>query len=102
MCRGQGVEFLLMKVFQSCGCMSDEEPQLIAIDEEATHQSVQGERFGKATGAAHQPFDPGPQLDGLAGDFWRMRLATVRLLGGERPLVRPPAIGVKPGATQRL
>jgi hypothetical protein len=30
--------------------MSDEEPKLIAIDEEANHQIVHGDRFRKANG----------------------------------------------------
>jgi hypothetical protein len=36
--------------------MSDEEPKLIAIDEEANHQIVHGDRFGKANGATYKPF----------------------------------------------
>jgi hypothetical protein len=75
--------------------MSDEEPKLIAIDEEANHQIVHGDRFGKANGAAHQPFDPGPQIDVLAFDFLRLRLLHVMLLWGDMPLVRPPSIGVR-------
>ena len=81
--------------------MSDEEPRRIAIDEEADHQIVPGDRFGKANGAAHQPFDPGPQLDGLACDCVRIRLAHVMRRWGDRPLVRPPSIGVKPCDTTR-
>ena len=80
--------------------MSDEEPKLIAIDEEANHQIVHGDRFGKTYGAAHQPFDPGPQVDVLAFDFLRIRLANVMLLWGDMPLVRPPSIGVKPCDTK--
>ena len=38
--------------------MSDEEPKLIAIDEEANHQIVHGDRFGKANGATYKPFKP--------------------------------------------
>jgi hypothetical protein len=40
--------------------MSDEEPKLIAIDEEANHQIVHRRRFGKADRAMHQPLDPRP------------------------------------------
>jgi hypothetical protein len=43
--------------------MSDEEPKLIAIDEEADHQIVHGDRCGKANGTTYKPFNPGPQID---------------------------------------
>jgi hypothetical protein len=43
--------------------MSDEEPKLIAIDEEANHQIVHGDRFGKANGTTDKPFNPGSQID---------------------------------------
>ena len=43
--------------------MSDEEPKLIAIDEEANHQIVHGDRFGKGNGTMYKPFNPGPQID---------------------------------------
>ena len=37
--------------------MSDEEPKLIAIDEEANHQIVHGDRFRKANGTTYNfPF----------------------------------------------
>ena len=49
--------------------MSDEEPKLIAIDEEANHQIVHGDRFRKVNGTTHKPFNPGPQIDVLAFDF---------------------------------
>ena len=38
--------------------MSDEEPKLIAIDEEANHQIVHGRRFRQANGTTHEPLDP--------------------------------------------
>ena len=37
--------------------MSDEEPKLIAIDEETDHEIVHGRRFGKTDGATHEPLD---------------------------------------------
>ena len=77
--------------------MSDEEPKLIASDEEANHQIVHGDRFGKANGATHQPFDPGPQVDVLAFDFLRIRLSNVMLLCLHMPLVGSPAVGVNSG-----
>ena len=82
--------------------MSDEEPKLIALDEEANHQIVHGDRFRKANGTTYKPFNPGPQVDGLACDFLRMLLPHVMLLWGERPRVRPPSIGVKPCDTKWL
>src|SRR5499427_698879 len=88
--------------FRAVDSMSDEEPKLIAIDEEANHQIVHGDRFGKANGTAHQPFDPGPHVDVLAFDFLRIRLSNVMLRWGDMPLVRPPSIGVKPCDTKRL
>jgi hypothetical protein len=50
--------------------MSDEEPKLIAIDEEANHQIVQGDRFGQANGTTYKPFHPGPQMDVLFALTW--------------------------------
>jgi hypothetical protein len=41
----------------------DYHSKLVAIDEEADHQIVHGRRFGKANGAAHEPFNPRPQID---------------------------------------
>jgi len=83
--------------------MLDEEPTLLVIDEEAKHQIVHGERFGKANGATYKPFQPGPQLDGLAVDALRMLLPHRGLLWGDMPLVRPPSIGVTPwGSSQFL
>src|SRR5712691_11793332 len=38
----------------------DYHPKLVAIDAEAKHQIMHGRRFGKANGAAHEPFNPGP------------------------------------------
>jgi hypothetical protein len=43
--------------------MSDEEPKLRAIDEEANHQIVHRRRFGKAQGATHETLDPGAMSD---------------------------------------
>ena len=82
--------------------MSDEEPKLIAIDEEANHQIVHGDRFRKANGTTYKPFHPGPQIDVLAFDFLRILLPNMMLLWGDMPLVRPPSIGVKPCDTKWL
>ena len=82
--------------------MSDEEPKLIAIDEETNHQIVHGDRFGKANGATYKPFNPGPQIDVFAFDFLRILLPHRVLLWGDMPLVRPPSIGVKPCDTKRF
>src|SRR5712691_10348807 len=68
--------------------MSDEEPKLIAIDEETNDQIVHRRRFGKANRATHEPLDPGPQIDVFALDFLRLLLANVMLLRVDMPLGR--------------
>src|SRR4029434_1165173 len=90
------------RCFKAVDSMSDEEPKLIAIDEEANHQIVHSDRFGKANGATYKPFNPGPQIDVLTFDFLRILLPHRVLLWGDMPLVRPPSIGVKPCDTKRL
>jgi hypothetical protein len=75
--------------------MSDEEPKLIAIDEEANHEIVHGCRFGKAHGATYEPFNPGPQVDVFALDFVCVLFANFVLLGGDMPLVSTPPISVE-------
>ena len=92
----------LRRCFKAVDSISDEEPKLIAIDEEANHQIVHGDRFGKANGATYKPFNPGPQIDVLAFDFLRILLPHRVLLWVDMPLVRPPSIGVKPCDTKRL
>jgi hypothetical protein len=81
------------RCFKAVDSMSDEEPKLIAIDEEANHQIVHGDRFGKANGATYKPFNPGPQIDVLAFDSLRILLSYRVLLWVDMPLVRPPSIG---------
>ena len=75
--------------------MSEESPELIAIDEEADHQIMHGCRLGKANRAADQPLDPGPQIDMFALDGLRVLFTDDVLLWGEMPLVRSPSISVK-------
>ena len=82
--------------------MLDCDPKLGAIDEETNDQIVHRRRFGKANRAAHEPFDPGPQIDVFALDFLRIVLANVMLLRVDMPLVRPPPIRVKAADTKRL
>ena len=53
--------------------MSDEEPKLRAIVEEANDQIVHRCRFGKANGATYEPFNPGLQIDVFALDFLCLR-----------------------------
>ena len=76
--------------------MLDGDPKLVAIDEEADHQIVHHRRFGKANCAAHEPLDPGSQVDVFALDFLRMLFANVMLRWVNVPLVRPPPISIKP------
>ena len=47
-----------------CWALSDGSPKLIPIDEQPDHQIVHLFRLGKAKGATHEPFNPGPQIDG--------------------------------------
>lgn len=82
--------------------MSEESPKLIAIEEEADHQSVHGGRFGKANRAAYEPLDPRPQIDVFALDSLHVLFTDDVQLRDERPLVRPPAIGVKARDPKRL
>jgi len=58
--------------------------------------------LGKTDGAAHQPFDPGPQIDVLALDFLRVLLTHPMLIGVDVPLVRPPPIRVIARNAKRL
>ncbi len=82
--------------------MSDEEPKLIAIDEETNDQIVHRRRFGKANRATHETLDPGPHIDVFALDFLRLLLANVMLLRVDMPLVRSPPIRVKAADAKRL
>ena len=68
----------------------------MTIDEETDHQIVHRRRCRKTNGAAHEPLDPGPQVDVFALDFLRMLFANLMLRWIKVPLVRPPPIGVKP------
>ena len=82
--------------------MSDEEPKLRAIDEEANHQIVHRRRFGKANGATHETLDPGAQIDVLAFDFLCVLFADFVLLWVDMPLIGAPSIGVEVGDAKRL
>ena len=82
--------------------MLDGYPKLVAIDEEADHQIVHRRCFGKTNCAAHEPLDPGPQVEVFALDFLRVFFANVMLLWVDVPLVSPPSISVKAGNTKRF
>src|SRR6266568_9446884 len=58
-------------------------------------------RLGEAQRAAHEPFNPSPQIDVFALDFLRVLLAHLMLLSLQMPLVGPPAVGVKLRDTKR-
>ena len=49
----------------------------MTIDEETDHQIVHRRRFRKTNGAAHEPLDPGPQVDVFALDFLRIGVPVV-------------------------
>jgi hypothetical protein len=75
-------------------------PKLVAINEKTNHQIVHGRRFGEANGAAHEPLNPGPQIDVFTLDSLYVVFADGVLLGGDMPLVGPSPIGVKPCNTK--
>jgi hypothetical protein len=81
--------------------ISDEEPKLIAIDEETDHEIVHRRRFGKANGAPHEPLDPGAQIDVFAFDLLRMCFANRVLLGIDMALVGSPSVGIEAGDVKR-
>ena len=64
-----------------------------AVDEESTHESVHGLRLGAAHCAADDARDPGPEIVVLALHGLGVLLASLRLLGMERPLGGSPAVG---------
>jgi hypothetical protein len=76
--------------------------KFIAIDEQPNDQIVHVLRLGKTDSAAHQPFDPGPQIDVFALDFLRVFLANPMLFGVNVPLVRSPPIRVIARDAKRL
>jgi hypothetical protein len=45
------------RCFRAVDAMSDEEPKLIGIGEEANHQIVHRRRFGKANGATYETLE---------------------------------------------
>ena len=75
-----------------CWHLSDGSSKFIPIDEEPNDQIVHAFRLGKANGPTNQPLDPGPEIDVLALDFLRVRLAYVMCLGIEMPLIGSPAV----------
>ena len=82
------------RCFRSVDFISKAPPKLIAIDEETDHKVVHACRFGKANGAAHEPLDPGPQVDMFALDGLRVLFPDHVLLRGEMPLVGTPLISI--------
>ncbi len=75
--------------------MSDEEPKLIAIDEETNDQIVHRRRFGKADRATHETLDPCPQIDVFTLNSLRVLLANLMLRWVDMPFIRSPSVGVK-------
>jgi hypothetical protein len=67
--------------------MLDGVPELIPVDEQSDDQIVHMFGLRKANRPAHQPLDPGPQVDVLALDFLRVLFANGVLLGGDMALV---------------
>src|SRR5262245_38115322 len=67
--------------------MSEESPKLIAIEEEADHQIVQGCRFGNANRATYESLDPCPQIHVFARNGLLGLFTDDVLLWDEMPLV---------------
>ena len=57
------------KMFHMCWALSDGSSKLIPIDEQPNHQIVHLVRLGKTDRAAHEPFNPGPEIDVFALNF---------------------------------
>ena len=76
--------------------------KFIAIDEQPNDHIVHVLCLGKADGTAHQPFDPGPEIDVLALDFLRVLLVHLMLFDVDVPLVRSPPIRVIARDAKRL
>ena len=72
-----------------------------AVDEESTHESVHMLRLGAAQCAADDARDPGPAIEVLALHGLGVLLASLRLLGMERPLGGSPAVGGRCRDAQR-
>jgi hypothetical protein len=75
--------------------VSDCYAKLIAIDEEPDHEIVHGHRLGKANRMAHEPLDPGPQIDMFALDGLRVLFLDHMMLRGDVPLVGTPPISIE-------
>jgi hypothetical protein len=65
----------------------------VTVDEESKHESGHVLCLGAAQCAADGARDPGPEIDGLALHGPGGLLASLRLLGMERPLGGSPAVG---------
>ena len=90
------------RCFRSVDFISDASPTRIAVDEETDHQSMHGRRFGEANRAAHETFNPGPQIDVFALDGLHVLFANGVLHRSKMALVGPPSIRVKPRDAKRL
>ena len=90
------------RCFRAVDSMSEESPNLIAIEEETDHQIMHGGRCGKANRATYEPLDPSPQIDVFALDGLRVPFAHCTFLRVDLPPIGTPAIGVKPHEAKRL
>src|SRR5262249_27591526 len=72
--------------------ISDGALQLRALHEETDPEIGHGGRVGKAHRAAHEPLEPGAQIDMFALDGLRMLFPDHVLLRGDVPLVGTPPI----------
>ena len=90
------------RCFRAVDPLSDGEPELIAIDEESSHEIVHRRRFGKANGATHETLNPGPQSNVFALDCLCVLFSDLMLLGVDIPLIGTPAIGIEARDTKWL
>jgi hypothetical protein len=82
--------------------MLESAPKCIAMDAEAKDQIVPRDRFGAANGATYETLAACPPIALVTLDALGRLLPHRRRLGGERPRVGPPAIGVQGRDAKRL
>ena len=75
------------RCFRAVDCMSDEEPQCIAMDEQTDHKIVHAFRLCTAHGTMYETLDAGAESDGLAFNLLRMLFPDDMLLRAHMPFV---------------
>jgi uncharacterized protein (TIGR03083 family) len=93
---------LVGRCFRTVDFVSEAWSTLVAIAEEAKHQSVPGRRCGKTSRATHESLEPGAPMAGLACDRLGRGIANRGLLGSALALVGAPPVRVKSWAAKRV